>query len=200
MQSTSYFVQELPTGARTPESLGGPASGGGGGTALNIERGIWSTMPNEFRGSLNASDTRFAVVVSRYNESITSKLLEGAIGTLQSAGVSEEMIDVAWVPGAWEIPLVAKLFADTDAAAVLCLGAVIRGETTHDQYINQQLSASLGRIALEAAKPVLFGVLTCNSLEQAIQRSGGQVGNKGIECAQAALEMVTLLQTLPDRR
>jgi 6,7-dimethyl-8-ribityllumazine synthase len=157
-------------------------------------------MPNEFRGELSAPDARFGVVVSRYNESITGKLLRGAVETLQSAGVLEDAIDIAWVPGAWEIPLLAQRFARTDAAAVLCLGAVIRGETTHDQFINQQVSASLGRIALETGKPVLFGVLTCNSLEQAIERSGGRVGNKGVECAEAALEMASLLKILPSPR
>jgi 6,7-dimethyl-8-ribityllumazine synthase len=119
---------------------------------------------------------------------------------LQSDGVPDSAIDVAWVPGAWEIPVIAQRFARTaSCAAVICLGAVIRGETTHDQHINSQVSTSLGRIALDCDKPVLFGVLTCNSLEQAIQRSGGNAGNKGVECAEAALQMVNLLKKLPDR-
>ena len=157
-------------------------------------------MVIEYRGELRGDNKRFSIVVSRYNESVTSKLLQGALDTLDSAGITADAIDVAWVPGAWEIPLVAARFAgDPSCSAVLCLGAVIRGETTHDQHINAQVSTNLGRIALEFDKPVLVGVLTCNSLEQAIHRSGGQVGNKGVECAEAALEMVSLLEKLPDR-
>jgi len=154
-------------------------------------------MVNEFHGDPSEARGRYAIVVSRYNESITGKLLAGAVETLTAHGVATEAIDVAWVPGAWEIPLVAQNLANTgNYAAVLCLGAVIRGETTHDQHINRQVSLSLGRITLETEIPVLFGVLTCNSLEQAIHRSGGSVGNKGVECAEAALEMVSLLGKL----
>ena len=154
-------------------------------------------MPHIFAGEHTAAGRRFAIVVSRYNESITSKLLTGAVATLTSAGVADDAIDVAWVPGAWEIPLVAQRFAASrNYAAVLCLGAVIRGETTHDVHINRQVSLSLGRIALDTGTPVLFGVLTCNTLEQAIHRSGGNVGNKGVECAQAALEMASLLEKI----
>ena len=154
-------------------------------------------MPNVFVGAQTAAASRFAIVVSRYNESITGKLLSGAVDTLLAAGVADEALDVAWVPGAWEIPLVAQRFAESRKyAAVLCLGAVIRGETTHDVHINRQVSLSLGRISLESGTPVLFGVLTCNTLEQAIHRSGGNVGNKGVECAEAALEMANLLEQL----
>jgi 6,7-dimethyl-8-ribityllumazine synthase len=155
-------------------------------------------MPQVFRGDSGPVKGRFAIVVSKYNENITGKLLSGAIETLLAAGVEDGSIDVAWVPGAWEIPLVAQRFAEGgECVAVLCLGAVIRGETSHDQHINRQVSLSLGQIALETEIPVLFGVLTVNSLEQAIHRSGGNVGNKGVECAQAALEMVRLLRQLP---
>lgn len=155
-------------------------------------------MTNEFRGDLYPEDARFAIVVSKYNDSITSKLLTGAIETLVAHGVADDAIDVAWVPGAWEIPLVADRLAKTNRyAAVICLGAVIRGETTHDQHINRHVSISLGKTSLECGLPVLMGVLTCNSLEQAINRSGGVVGNKGVECAEAALEMVSLLRRLP---
>lgn len=154
-------------------------------------------MPNVLEGDGAVADCRFAVVVSRYNDSITSKLLSGAVDTLASHGVADDAIDVAWVPGAWEIPLVAREFAQSGKyAAVLCLGAVIKGETTHDEHINRQVSLSLGRIALDAGIPVLFGVLTCNNLEQAIHRSGGNVGNKGVECAEAAVEMVSLLRKI----
>ncbi len=149
----------------------------------------------------SAADQRYAIVVSRYNDTITRKLLDGATRTLQSGGVAEDRIDVAWVPGAWELPVVARhLLEDTRYAAVLCLGCVIRGETTHDQHINTQVSQSLGQLALTFKRPVLFGVLTCHSLAQAIQRSGGRVGNKGEECAHAALEMVALLNALSNDR
>ena len=155
-------------------------------------------MTNTFEGTDNIPTARIAIVISRYNESITSNLLTGAVDTLRNSGVHDDAIDVAWVPGAWELPVVAQRFARSEKyAAVLCLGAVIRGETTHDQYINQQVSLSLGTIALENDKPVLFGLLTCNTLEQAIHRSGGNVGNKGAECAEAAVQMVSLLNQIP---
>jgi 6,7-dimethyl-8-ribityllumazine synthase len=153
---------------------------------------------NEFRGDMQVENARFAIVVSKYNNSITSKLLTGTVETLCAHRVADDAIDVVWVPGAWEIPLVADRLAKTNRyAAVICLGAVIRGETTHDQHINRHVSVSLGKTSLECGLPVLMGVLTCNSLEQAINRSGGAVGNKGIECAEAALEMVSLLRRLP---
>lgn len=155
-------------------------------------------MPNVLEGKSGPVNGRFGIVVSRYNEHITTKLLTGAVQTLQGAGVPDDAIDVAWVPGAWELPLVAQRMALSEQyAAVLCLGAVIRGETTHDEHINRQVSLSLGQIALEADMPVLFGVLTCNTVEQAIHRAGGNVGNKGQECAEAAVDMVRLLEKIP---
>ncbi len=155
-------------------------------------------MPNFFERDAGAELGRFAIVVSQYNEAITGRLLDGAVGTLTEAGIADDSIDVARVPGAWEIPLVAHRLAHSRRyCAVLCLGAVIRGETTHDQHINHQVSLNLGKIALQAEVPVLFGVLTCHTLEQAIHRAGGNVGNKGSECAQAALEMARLLPRLP---
>ena len=155
-------------------------------------------MPNVLQGDSGPVSGRFAIVVSRYNEHITGKLLTGAVETLQVAGVADGDIDVAWVPGAWEIPLVAQRFAQSEEyVAVLCLGAVIKGETTHDEHINRQVSLSLGQIALATDIPVLFGVLTCNTVEQAIHRAGGNVGNKGVECAHAALQMVRVLEQLP---
>ena len=158
-------------------------------------------MPNEFQGNLESNPLqRFAIAVSKYNRSITGKLLQGAVETLTAHGVDENLIDVAWVPGAWELPVVARRLAGNNRyAAVLCLGCVIRGETTHDEHINRQVSIELGRLASETGLPVLFGVLTCNNMEQAIHRSGGNVGNKGQECAEAALEMVSLLSQLPEQ-
>ncbi len=167
-------------------------------------------MPNVYQGTVAGCQGRFAIVVSRFNQSITSRLLDGAIQTLTSHGVAEEAIDVAWVPGAFEIPTVAgKLAGSGRYASVICLGAVIRGETTHDQHINRAVSMALAELGARCGLPVLFGVLTCNTLEQAIARSGGQaattgkdvsdkrLGNKGVDCAQAALEMVDLIAKLP---
>jgi 6,7-dimethyl-8-ribityllumazine synthase len=152
---------------------------------------------------------RFAIVVSRFNESITSRLLEGAVDTLLSHGIATEQIDVVRVPGAFEIPTAAEaLAASGKYAAVLCLGAVIRGETTHDQYINRAVSQALCEMGVRHRTPVLFGLLTCNTVEQAVARSGGpasttgkdrpdaHLGNKGVDCALAALEMVNLMEKL----
>ncbi|MCP4189641.1 MAG: 6,7-dimethyl-8-ribityllumazine synthase [Planctomycetaceae bacterium] len=155
-------------------------------------------MPRHLEGQPGETKGAVAIVVARYNESITSNLLKGALEALQEHQISDDLISIAWVPGAWEVALAARRFADSgEYLAVIGLAAVIRGETTHDQYINQQVSHSLGQIALESGVPTLFGVLTCNSLEQAISRSGGRVGNKGHECAMAALEMVDLMRQMP---
>ena len=143
-------------------------------------------------------EDRFGIVVSRYNESITSRLLGGAVETLRGHGVGDTAIDIAHVPGAWEIPLVVQRMARSGRyAAVLCLGAVIRGETTHDRHINRAVSLAISRTSLEADVPILFGLLTCQTLEQAIHRAGGSAGNKGAECADAAIEMVRLLKNVP---
>jgi len=141
---------------------------------------------------------RFAIVVARWNETITRKLLDGAVAKLKEQGTPDDAIDVAWVPGSMEIPLAANRLALSGRyAAVICLGAVIRGETTHDQHINRAVSTAITQIALDANVPVLFGVLTCETMEQAIHRAGGNVGNKGAECAEAALQMTGLLKNLP---
>jgi 6,7-dimethyl-8-ribityllumazine synthase len=166
-------------------------------------------MPNVYQGSLDALNARFAIVVSRFNEIVTSRLLDGALDTLVQHGVPDGQIDVVWVPGAFEIPTAAGHLAATGRyAAVICLGAVIRGETTHDQHINRAVSLALAEIGVRHQLPVLFGVLTCNTLEQALARSGGthattgkdqsdqRLGNKGVDCAEAALEMVNLLSKL----
>ena len=161
----------------------------------------------------DATSARYAIVVSRYNESITKNLLDGATESLKAAGVADDNMDVAWVPGAFEIPLVAETLAGSKRySAVLCLGAVIRGETTHDQHINRAVSVGIMEANLRHEIPVLFGVLTCDTVEQAIQRSSPDVtkmdsavgkqpvNNKGVECAEAALEMVALLKTLRSER
>jgi 6,7-dimethyl-8-ribityllumazine synthase len=155
-------------------------------------------MPQTFRGELTKTADAVAIVVARYNESVTSRLLAGALETLHAQGVANAQITVAWVPGAFEIPVVAARLAGSGRfAAVICLGAVIRGETTHDQHINRAVSLELAGLSVRTGLPVLFGLLTCDSLEQAIHRSGGNVGNKGSDCAEAALEMIHLLGQLP---
>ena len=141
---------------------------------------------------------RFAIVVAKWNRSITTKLLDGALEALAESGVDQSTIDVAWVPGAWEIPLVAQRLAESGQyEAIIALGAVIHGETSHDQHINRGVSLALMEVGLAQDLPVLLGLLTCESMEQAIHRAGGKVGNKGSECALAALEMVGLLKNCP---
>jgi 6,7-dimethyl-8-ribityllumazine synthase len=155
-------------------------------------------MPHVFPIAEPSPDDRFAIVVSRWNESITRKLLDGAVATFKERGIGDAAMDVAWVPGAWEIPLIAQELAESGRyKAVLCLGAVIRGETTHDQHINRAVSLAISELALATGIPVLLGLLTCETMEQAIHRAGGNVGNKGSECAAAALEMIGLLKNLP---
>ena len=155
-------------------------------------------MPNEIEKSPVDPSDRFAIVVSEWNRSITDKLLEGAVQTLTAASIENGSIDVARVPGAWEIPVVTQRLAQSGRyAAILCLGAVIRGETSHDQHINRGVSLALTEIGLSHDLPILFGILTCESMEQAIHRAGGNVGNKGSECAEAALKMVGLLKNCP---
>lgn len=147
---------------------------------------------------LAAREKRYAIVVSRYNATITDRLLEGAIGRLLQGGVADGSIDVFSVPGAWEIPVTVRhLVFSMRYSAIICLGAVIRGETTHDEHINRSVSLSLSALSLWSGIPILFGVLTCQNLEQALQRAGGVHGNKGEECAAAALEMVGLFPQMP---
>ena len=154
-------------------------------------------MPNLLSSATDQTNVRIGIVVSRWNESITSRLFDGAIETLARRDVPDQAIDVAYVPGAWEIPVVAQRMANSGRYhAVICLGAVIRGETTHDQHINRAVTLSIADIALRHDLPVLLGLLTCETLEQAIQRSGGNVGNKGAECADAALEMIGLMRNV----
>jgi 6,7-dimethyl-8-ribityllumazine synthase len=155
-------------------------------------------MPRTLEGQLDIPGGKIAIVVSRYNESITNKLLDGAVRTLVQYGVADESIEVVWVPGAFEIPLVADRLAKSgDYVAVICLGAVIRGETTHDQHINRAVSLGITEAALASGVPVAFGVLTCDTVEQAIHRAGGSVGNKGVEAAETAIRMANLLARLP---
>lgn len=150
-------------------------------------------------GARPPADTRVAVVVARWNESITSRLLTGARATLVAGGVDIDRIDAVWVPGSFELPLAAdRLAASGRYAAVLCLGAIIRGETVHDRIIAAAVAAGIEQAGRARGVPILFGVLTCETLAQAEARSGAVPDdNKGAECAAAALEMISLLARIP---
>ena len=148
-------------------------------------------------GKLIAGDEHYAIVVARFNDLVTRRLLEGAIDTFRRHGVSDERLTVVWVPGSFELPLIAeKLVQSKKYAAVCCLGAVIQGETSHHEYINHQMAHGIMGAGLDSGIPVLFGVLTCSSMEQALDRAGGKAGNKGCEAALAAIEMVNVLRQL----
>lgn len=157
-----------------------------------------SSLPAELPGSV--SEHSFAIVVSRYHHQITGKLLEGALETLAKHGVPDDQIRVAWAPGAWELPIITQnlICLRGEYSAVLCFGCVIRGETTHDQHINSTVSQSLGGLSLSYNLPIGFGLLTCNTMEQAIARSGGAVGNKGVETANAVIETLKLIDSLDE--
>lgn len=154
-------------------------------------------MALEILAQSQKADGRYAIVVSTYNSNITNKLLTGAIDTLTAVGIASNDIVVVRVPGAWELPLAATLLAkDPSINAVITLGAVIRGETSHDQHINRAVSNALMDLMNQTGKPIAFGLLTCNTLEQAIHRAGGNVGNKGCEAAEAAIEMVRVSRAI----
>lgn len=151
----------------------------------------------EFKGQLIAHHLRIGIVAGRFNELITKSLLEGAIDGLERYGVSEESIDVAWVPGSYEIPLIAKQMALTKKYdAIVCLGAVIRGATAHFDYVAGQVASGLAHVMQEVNLPVIFGVLTTDNIEQALERAGSKSGNKGFEAVQTAIEMVNLLKQI----
>ena len=154
-------------------------------------------MPT-YEGRLDAGGLRIAVVVSRFNEMITKALLDGALSGLRRHGLDQEDVTVAWVPGAFELPLAAKrLAASGEFDAVICVGAVIRGATAHFEHVAGQAAAGAARAALDTGVPVVFGVLTTDTIEQAIERSGTKAGNKGFDAAVAAIEMADLLRQLP---
>lgn len=155
-------------------------------------------MPKKFEGQLVADGLRVGIVASRFNEFITNKLLEGAIDALKRHGVAEDAIAVAWVPGSFEIPMVAKKMAESGAYdAVICVGAVIRGSTPHFDYVAAEVSKGVAQIGLQTGVPTIFGVITTENIEQAIERAGTKSGNKGFEAAEAAIEMANLLKVLP---
>jgi len=150
-----------------------------------------------YEGNLIAGERRFAIVVGRFNEFIGKKLLGGCIDGLKRHGCSEENIDIAWVPGAFEIPLAAQKLAKTGRYdAVICLGAVIRGSTPHFEYVSSEVSKGIANVMLSTGIPVIFGVLTTENIEQAIERAGTKAGNKGFDAAVSAIEMTNLLKNV----
>ena len=154
-------------------------------------------MPNTLEGTLVADDARFGIVASRFNEFITQPLLDGALDALRRHGADLDAVDVAWCPGAFEVPVVAKKMAASGRYdAVICLGAVIRGATTHYDYVAGGVASGIAEAASSTGVPVLFGVLTVETIEQAIERAGTKAGNKGAEAAVAAIEMANLLRQL----
>ena len=150
-----------------------------------------------FEGKLVSKEIKIGIVAARFNEFITSKLLEGAKDGLFRHDVSEENIHVAWVPGAFEIPLIASKMAKSGKYdAVICLGAVIRGATSHYDYVCNEVSKGIASVSLESGVPVMFGVITTENIEQAIERAGTKAGNKGFDCAVGAIEMVNLIRAM----
>ncbi|WP_010651482.1 6,7-dimethyl-8-ribityllumazine synthase [Oceanobacillus massiliensis] len=154
-------------------------------------------MGNIYTGNLVGTDLRIGIVVARFNEFITSKLLDGASDTLKRHGVAEEMIDTVWVPGAFELPLIAHKMAKSDKYdAVITLGTVIRGSTPHFDYVCNEAAKGVSNAAIQTGKPVIFGILTTETIEQAIERAGTKAGNKGAEAAVTAIEMANVITML----
>lgn len=154
-------------------------------------------MKKKYEGTLQGAGLKIGVVVSRFNEFITGKLLAGAEDALVRHGVKEGDIDVAWTPGSFEIPLIAKKMADSGKySAIICLGAVIRGGTPHFDYIASEVTKGIAQVSLQAEVPVLYGVITADTLEQAIERAGTKMGNAGFAAAQAAIEMANLVKSM----
>ena len=150
-----------------------------------------------FEGKFDGRDVRIAIVAGRFNEFITSKLVGGALDVLKRNDVSEENIDIAWVPGAFEIPLIAKKLANTQKYdAIITLGAVIKGSTPHFDYVCSEVSKGVAQISLQSELPVIFGILTTNNIEEAIERAGTKAGNKGADAAFSAIEMINLIKEI----
>ena len=150
----------------------------------------------QIAGMLNRAKGRYAIVVGRFNSFVVDPLCAGAVDVLKRHGISDDNITVVHVPGAWELPLVAKKLAEKDFDAVIVLGAVIRGSTPHFDYVAGECAKSLGNLQMSSGKPVIFGVLTTDTIEQAIERAGTKAGNKGCDAAMTALEMVSLLEQI----
>ncbi len=153
-------------------------------------------MGTTYQGDLDGSELRIAIAVGRFNETVTARLLEGARNALERHGVNPENVTVAWAPGAFELPLVARAFATSgDYDAVVCLGAVIRGETAHFDFISAETARGIGQVAADTGLPVIFGVITPNTLEQALDRAGGKV-DKGYDAVVSAIEMANLMRQM----
>lgn len=152
---------------------------------------------NKLEGNVIAKNVKIGIVAARFNEFIVSRLVSGAQDGLVRHGVDDSQIDVAWVPGAFEIPLITKKMALSGKYdAVICLGAVIRGATNHYDYVCNEVSKGVATVGLETGVPCLFGILTCDNIEQAIERAGTKAGNKGYDCALSAIEMINLIQNI----
>jgi 6,7-dimethyl-8-ribityllumazine synthase len=155
-------------------------------------------MTTTYEGNLIAEGLRFAIVASRFNDMITRRLLSGALDSLARHGAEEEEIDVAWVPGAFEIPLVAQRLAESGRYdAVICVAAIIRGATPHFEYVAAEASKGIAKVSLDTGVPVIYGVITADSIEQAVERAGTKAGNRGSDAARSAIEMANLLKSLP---
>lgn len=156
-------------------------------------------MPKMYEGQLIAEGLKFGIVASRFNELISSKLLEGALDGLKRHGAADGDVGVAWVPGAFEIPVVAKRMAESKRYdAVICLGAVIRGSTPHFDYIASEVSKGVAQVGMMTGVPTIFGVITTDTIEQAIERAGTKAGNKGFAAAESAIEMANLVRSLSE--
>jgi 6,7-dimethyl-8-ribityllumazine synthase len=154
-------------------------------------------MPNVYEGKISAEGKKFGLVVSRFNDFVSDRLLAGAIDALSRHGASDEEIDIVKVPGAFEIPLMAQKMVEKEKYdAVICLGAVIRGSTPHFEYVSSEVSKGVAMVGLESGVPVIFGVVTTDTLEQAIERAGSKAGNKGWAAAVAAIEMANLVESV----
>ena len=150
-----------------------------------------------YEGKLVSDKQRYGIIVGRFNEFIGGKLLGGALDALKRHGASEDQVEIAWVPGAFEIPLIAKKMASSGRYdAVICLGAVIRGSTPHFDYVSSEVTKGVAHVSLDTEIPVIFGVLTTDTIEQAIERAGTKAGNKGFDAAVTAIEMVNLIEQL----
>jgi len=154
-------------------------------------------MPEEITGNIIGTEKSFAIVVSRFNELISASLLRGAVDTLTRHGVDEEDITIVWTPGAFDIPLVAKILAESGKHnAIIALGCVIRGATAHFEYVAGEAASGISQVSMQTGVPVLFGILTTDTIEQAIERAGTKSGNKGADAAMAAIEMACLIERI----
>ena len=154
-------------------------------------------MGRNFEGRFDAGGKQIAIVASRFNDFFTRELMDGALDCLKRHGVTDEQIDTAWVPGSFEIPLVAKRFVQSDRyAAVICLSCIIQGDTPHFHYVSSEITKGIAQVSLESNIPVIYGVVTAENLDQAIERSGTKAGNKGFDAALTALEMIDLFGSI----